>query len=249
MATAISHIEADKYRRIAKDIKDQILSGSLKPDDSLPSRREATEAYKVSGETVTRAMATLVAEGLIERRVGLTYTVRPRSVAPSMGDRMAALRDTGNILREGESSKIVHAGVEAPPAWVLNRLGFDEGAEVVVRQRVNSQQDKPISTSVSYFSTEVLSEAPVLATTENVKGGAREAAIAALGGQQASTRSDVTSRIATEEEAQLLELEAGTVVTETIRVVFMLDGRIAEVAKKVTDGSRVTSFDEHQMHV
>lgn len=249
MATAISHIEADKYRRIARDIKDQILSGSLKPEDSLPSRREATETYKVSGETVTRAMATLVAEGLIERRVGLTYTVRPRSVAPSMGDRMAALRDTGSILREGESSKIVHAGIEVPPSWVLDRFGLDEGTEMVVRQRVNAHQDKPISTSVSYFPTEVLEGAPILATTENAKGGAREAAIAALGGQQASTRSDVISRTATEEEAQLLELEAGTVVTETVRVVFMLDGRVAEVAKKVTEGSRVTSFDEHQMHV
>ncbi len=249
MATAISHIEADKYRRIAKDIKDQILSGSLKPEDQLPSRREATETYKVSGETITRAMATLVAEGLIERRVGLTYTVRPRSVAPSMSDRMAALRDTGRILREGESSKILHAGVEVPPAWVLDRFGFEAETEVVVRQRVNSYQDEPISTSTSYFSTEVLEGAPILATTEGAKGGAREAAIAALGGQQASTRSDVTSRTATEEEAQLLGLEAGTVVTETIRVVVMLDGRIAEVAKKVTDGARVTSFDEPQMHV
>ncbi|MFZ4861100.1 PLP-dependent aminotransferase family protein [Sphingobacterium sp. Mn56C] len=77
------------YQKIARDIEAQILSGTLKLGDKLPSVRALKNVYKVSINTVKQAFLTLEAESMIESkpRTGfyVSKTSQRRLDLPSVG--------------------------------------------------------------------------------------------------------------------------------------------------------------------
>lgn len=58
------------YLQVARDIREQIASGQLKPGDKLPSFAALCEHYKVSGTVIRTALVLLKAEQLIDGRQG-----------------------------------------------------------------------------------------------------------------------------------------------------------------------------------
>ncbi len=70
---------ATLHARIRADVEARILSGEWKPGDRLPTETELMARYGCSRMTVNKAMASLVATGLISRnrRAG-TVVARPR---------------------------------------------------------------------------------------------------------------------------------------------------------------------------
>lgn len=58
------------YERIAQDIREQILSGKLTPDDRLPAQEILAESYGVSRIVARHALDILETEGLIDRVKG-----------------------------------------------------------------------------------------------------------------------------------------------------------------------------------
>lgn len=58
------------YEEIANQIKEQLVSGVLKPGDKLPSTKELTERYAVGRSTVREALSALKAWGFIDIRQG-----------------------------------------------------------------------------------------------------------------------------------------------------------------------------------
>ena len=65
-----SEIQLTRYELLAKKIKDQIISGALKPGDRLPTIRDCAKAENLSPGTVKKAYATLAEDGLIEMTRG-----------------------------------------------------------------------------------------------------------------------------------------------------------------------------------
>ncbi|MEV0805203.1 winged helix-turn-helix domain-containing protein [Micromonospora sp. NPDC050200] len=66
------------YMQVARDIREQIQDGRLKPGDKLPSFAALCEHYKASSTVVRGAMLILKAEGLIEGRQGKGVYVTDR---------------------------------------------------------------------------------------------------------------------------------------------------------------------------
>jgi len=58
------------YEQIIKQIQDQILQGSLRPGDQLPSERELADRFGVSRTAVREAVKALQEKGLVEIQVG-----------------------------------------------------------------------------------------------------------------------------------------------------------------------------------
>jgi len=58
------------YKKISEDLRNRIISGEYKNDDSLPSERELSEMFKVERMTVRRALELLVKDGLIIKQAG-----------------------------------------------------------------------------------------------------------------------------------------------------------------------------------
>jgi GntR family transcriptional regulator, transcriptional repressor for pyruvate dehydrogenase complex len=67
--------------RVTTQLRQQILSGRLRPGDLVPTERELREAFGVSRATVREALHGLVASGFLERRSNQLY-VRERSEIP-----------------------------------------------------------------------------------------------------------------------------------------------------------------------
>ncbi|GER73545.1 GntR family transcriptional regulator [Weizmannia acidilactici] len=59
-----------KYLKIIYDLKEEILSGKLKPGEKIYSEGELKKKYNVSNTTVVRALQELVRDGLINRIQG-----------------------------------------------------------------------------------------------------------------------------------------------------------------------------------
>ncbi|GAB3808329.1 winged helix-turn-helix domain-containing protein [Micromonospora zhanjiangensis] len=66
------------YERIARELRDRIVSGQLKPGDRLPSLSQLKAEYGVSDTVIRNVMLILKTEGLTEGRAGSGVFVRDR---------------------------------------------------------------------------------------------------------------------------------------------------------------------------
>lgn len=67
-----------KYQRIIGEIKRQILDGTLKPHDKVPSSKQLQEIHAVSSITAIRALRDLTIEGIIYQKPGVGSFVTDR---------------------------------------------------------------------------------------------------------------------------------------------------------------------------
>lgn len=239
---------APKYRQIADMYRDQILAGTLKEGERLPPRRRMTEKHKVSRTTIDRAMDLLLMEGIVQSagRSRAMVTSAPR--ATGLEDRLSSLRATGKALAENETSIITRVEMMACPPEIARYLGVTEGADVLIRERVTRKNGRPVATSRSYYGQETVRLTPELRRPVSIPSGSRELAAERLGSRVVLASQEFTSRMSTQEEMELLDIgrrmktPAGEVrfpvpVSQVMRVAFLEDGRIAEAAVKVTEGS------------
>ncbi len=81
-----------KASSIWAELRTQILHGSLKPGDSLPTQQELGTRYGVAEGTVSVAMARLVQEGLITRKRGAgSFVTEQRAVRSRVVDVVRAI--------------------------------------------------------------------------------------------------------------------------------------------------------------
>lgn len=64
------------YEAIAEQIKEQIVTGGIKPGEKLPSTKELSERFQVGRSTVREALSALKAMGLVEIHQGEGSYVR-----------------------------------------------------------------------------------------------------------------------------------------------------------------------------
>src|ERR1700761_7786830 len=58
------------YEAVARQLRDMLLSGRLRPGDKLPNERQLIESLGVSRGAVRQALLLLGQQGLVEVRVG-----------------------------------------------------------------------------------------------------------------------------------------------------------------------------------
>lgn len=226
------------YSEIAQHFRRQIRDGTLRPGDTLPSFKVASEQFGVAHTTVNRAYRVLKMEGLTLAKPGVG-TVVAGPVSNNIGTRVALHAVTGRALDDGEVSRILEVGTTGADELVASRLDVPPGTPVQVRRRVVSRNGLPVHLSSSYYPAYVIAVTPEL--TEPVSTGAsRELAASRLGVAQDQVLEEVTSRFATSSEKQALGLTAAdVVVTQVVRTVMLEDGRVVEVAVKVAEGSTI----------
>ena len=67
------------HERIRTDIESEIMAGSLRPGDRLPTEAELMHEYGCSRMTVSKALSALVSRGLIDRRKRAgSFVARPK---------------------------------------------------------------------------------------------------------------------------------------------------------------------------
>jgi GntR family transcriptional regulator len=87
------HSGVPSYRQIMDQIRFQIASGALAPNEELPSTRSLSAELSLNPMTISKAYNLLEREGVLERRRGLTLVVR------DSGDRALAVGRIDQLRR------------------------------------------------------------------------------------------------------------------------------------------------------
>jgi DNA-binding GntR family transcriptional regulator len=226
------------YAEIAAYYRRLIQDGTLQPGDTMPSLRQVCDRFQVAQTTANRAFRMLKMEGLTLAKPGVG-TLVSGPVSHNVSSRVRMHAATGRALDDGETSQITEVGTIGADELVAPRLGVTPGTPVHVRRRIVSRNGVPVHMSSSYYPAYVIAVTPEL--TQPVSTGAsRELAAERLGVEQDELLEEVSCRMATEAEKQALGLTAGDViVAQVVRTVTLADGRVVEVAVKVSGGSTI----------
>jgi GntR family transcriptional regulator len=83
------------YRQLAEQVKRRIAAGQWVAGDEMPSVRELAQALAVNPMTVSKAFSQLEAQGVLERRRGLSMVVAAKPVPSTrVAERAELLRPT-----------------------------------------------------------------------------------------------------------------------------------------------------------
>jgi GntR family transcriptional regulator len=199
------------YQQIADALREEIVSGTRRPGDQLPSERDLREQWRVSQQTVRAAFDQLRAEGLVVSYQGRGVFVREQTVPRRLStDITTSLGWYTTLARQGlkPAGKTTVTQAPATPE-VAEWLGIDPGTQVVIRDRdLGLEGEPPVMAATSYFPLWVVEQAPALSDPEH--GGMPQILRDAFG--DTYSNDVLTVRMPTRDEQQRLDLPPGTPV-------------------------------------
>ena len=215
-----------KYLQIAGHIRDQIVRGDLLPGAEVPSERELAAAWRVARPTAARALETLRVQGLVSSVQGSGTYVRDPSAAPRARERYERAGGGSGMYGLGETVEFLATEVVPAPDHVAEALQLTAEAEVIRRARLlRNAAGRPIELSTSWFAGSLVDQAPELLVPERLVGGTAKYLAGITGREPAYGRDQVAARLATSDEAQLLELGEPAAVLVYRFTVFSKDDR------------------------
>jgi GntR family transcriptional regulator len=236
-----------KYRQIASALRLEISSGRLQPGEPLPTEAELVELHQVARMTVRQALELLESEGLIEGERPRRVAVRDR-LAVSLtrdADRVAEgeqptrgadafLGDAATAGREpGQEILVIHARASAE---VARHLCVGEGSPVTARQLVRSAGRTRHNKITFWFPHDVARGTPL-----DDPGSIEEGSLAWLEkryGTLAHEPAEISTRMPTPEEAELLDIPQGVPVMEVWRTTVMQGGLPVVTSVSLFPGDR-----------
>lgn len=169
--------EQPAYLRVAGDLRQKIVEGSLPPHTRLPSQARIREEYGVSDTVALEARKVLMAEGLVEGRSGSGTYVRERPV-PRRISRSGYRPSSGaNLFRQEQAAQgargtwASRSEQEAASTEIAARLDIEIGARVMRTRYVFRDGAEAMMLSTSWEPLEVTGRTPVMLPEEGPLGG------------------------------------------------------------------------------
>jgi GntR family transcriptional regulator len=225
-----------RYEKIARDLRERIVSGEYQPGTALPLMRDIGAEYGVSEITIRKALGVLTREGLVEsrRRSGMFVRSHPDRVRLMVRHRQIE-RDglgyySGREVQhwralphpDGEKTRVGRAPV---PADVAELLGHASGGDLTVRRRLVGDPDRGEHRQLadSWVAEWITDELPVLGGDTGL-GGMYDR-VEEHFGRALEWREEVSARMPSPEEADaLLMPRTGVPLLRAVRVT-VLPGR------------------------
>ncbi|MEV6316050.1 GntR family transcriptional regulator [Streptomyces sp. NPDC051776] len=169
--------EQPAYLRVAGDLRQKIVDGSLPPHTRLPSQARIRQEYGVSDTVALEARKVLMAEGLVEGRSGSGTYVRerpvPRRIARS-GYQCAA--DSTPFRQEQADERVKgtwesSSEQEAASPSIAARLGIEPGERVMRTRYLFRAEGEPAMLSTSWEPLAVTGRTPVMLPEEGPLAG------------------------------------------------------------------------------
>lgn len=226
-----------KYRAVAAQLRARIASGDLAPGDRLEGDRALAEQLGVSRLTVRQAIELLRTEGLLISHQGMGTFVRlPASrFTPTepiqVGGLSARLASIGQVSRQD-----LRVGIEQPDAEVAERLGLDDGEQVVTRRRVLYVDDDPLMSGTYFFPLDLVAGSRIAQPGDVPEGTTR--ILLEMGVVLARWSDEVTWRNPTPEETVTLALTKGVPVARVVRTSYDAEDRPVRVYLMLLPGDR-----------
>lgn len=239
------------YQQIADALRQKIASGALRAGAKLPTEAELRTEHAVSRETVRKALAVLINEGLIVSARPQGHFVRTREpmvfrpqaefrsrpYTPEMDAFMTQFSDEGREPRQEIEVAIVEA-----PEDVAQRLRLNAGTLVVVRKRVRFLDGEPFNINDSYFPHALVKDSEIM-RPESITRGAN-VVLAELGARQVRALDELHVRMPTPDQVHRLDLGPGTPVAYHIATGYTSEGKPVRTAISVLPGDRhIVSYE------
>ncbi|WP_380058282.1 GntR family transcriptional regulator [Falsihalocynthiibacter sp. SS001] len=211
-----------RYQQLHRHISAAIASGTLAADERLPAEREIADIAGISRVTVRKAVAQLVADGLVEQRHGAGSFVR--ASAPKLKQSLSNLVSfTENMSARGVSStsEVLSHGLFAPNPDEMIALGLSATDQVARVHRLRSAGDVPMALELSSLPQDILPQPErVQVSLYEILRRRNQAPVRAI---QRVTAVNVKGR-----DAELLKLPEGTAVLRIERTGYLVSRRPIE---------------------
>ncbi|MEU8779266.1 GntR family transcriptional regulator [Streptomyces sp. NPDC048606] len=234
------------YLQVVDSLRDRIEAGEWEIGGKLPSRARFAAEYSVGQSVTQRAMEQLIIEGLLEGRAGSgTYVRTPRR-------RMRMLRTrrrvpgSGNTFRSEAAAHGIAASWDSrtypqlpAPAHIAARLAIEPGDPCVMTRYEFMADGSPAELSESWEPLAITSGTPVVMPEDGeLRGAGVVARMRAIGITVASVVEVPRPSRANQDQANLLGISLGALITQVERTYIDADGRPVETADLVIPDSR-----------
>jgi GntR family phosphonate transport system transcriptional regulator len=200
------------WRRIADDIRLDIIGGKLARGEQLPTEASLAGRFSANRHTVRRALAALAEEGVVRAEQGRgTFVNEARRLSYPIGRRTRFSEGLASQTREAHS-ELLSSKLENAAANVARGLAIKPGARVVRLETLSLADNRPLSRGTSWFAYARFARiADIYAETRSITRALAQLGVPDYARQ--STR--ISARYSTPEEARSLKLAPGSVMLVT----------------------------------
>jgi GntR family transcriptional regulator len=138
------------YSQAAEILRSRIAQNVWKPGDRLPSENQLCEEFGVSSITMRRAVATLVAEGMLVRLQGKGTFVSANHAVVQGPPQLTSFTEDMRARGWKGSARVLALTTERAPERVTTRLGLSPGALVTVLKRVRLADGLPVAIQTAH---------------------------------------------------------------------------------------------------
>ena len=212
-----------RYQQLRRHIAAAIGAGELTPGEHLPPERDLAERAGVSRVTVRKAVAQLVAEGLVEQRQGAGSFVRaPAERLQQSLSSLVSFTETMQARGIVSTSRILDRGIFTPHPAEIVGLGLSPQEKVARIERLRSAGETPIALERSSLPRDILPRPE--AVQQSLYEVLRRDGTAPTRALQRVTAENLSA-----EDAALLRLPEGAAALRIVRTAYLASGRPVEL--------------------
>ncbi|MEU0531180.1 GntR family transcriptional regulator [Amycolatopsis tolypomycina] len=221
------------YFQVSRQLQAAIADGRLPAGARLGNEVDLAASLRLSRPTIRQAIQTLVNQGLLVRRRGVgTQVVRTKVARPL---RLSSLFDDLAGLGGKPESAVLVNQVEEAGAEVGELLEAPGLTHVRRLKRLRSADGEPLALMNNYLPDGVLDPADDELRERGLYQLLRSAGVRLHAAEQ-----HIGARLATEEDAELLDEQPGAALLTTQRTTYDDTGRVVEYGWHVYRASRYT---------
>jgi GntR family transcriptional regulator len=221
------------YYRLEKYLRDQILSGALRPGDLVAPESQLAQQFGASRMTVRQALSRLVFDGLVVRHRGRgTFVAQPRLehtyIFPSFEEEMQA-------RGARTSHKLLDMRAVRAEGKVAESLGIPEGTPITMLQRQRLVDGQVVGYELRYLPKRI---GEALTQDEIHSQPMVRAVMRILGKTHTRLSLRVSSSVVRREEAKILDTKVGTPVLVREHIWYVEPDGPVQYGKSIFRGDR-----------
>ena len=220
------------YHQLAIQLETAIADGVLEKGSLLGNEIDLAEGWRVSRPTVRRAIGKLVDEGYLVRRRGIGTQVISNDIRRQFS--LTSLHD--DLVAAGRTSRcdVLDLELRAAPKSVAESLGFSSDKSALFIRRRRIADNVPLAIVANWLRPKYEAIVTVTALTDQ----GLYALLRDNGVEPYSATQRVGAKVASRDEARLLDIKTGAPLVTMHRVMQDRNGQVIEVADTVYDAAQ-----------
>jgi GntR family transcriptional regulator len=227
-------MSANTYLRVKEDIIADILNGTYKPHERLPSQRALAEEYGLSHMTVRRAINELKREGFVHAQQGRGLFVAEPKQEAELGPLFGFTEDMA-LRGMQASSRVLEAKMVNASTMLAHTLNVIVGAPLVYLKRLRLADNEPMAIQLAYLPHTLC---PGLLDHDLETRSLFEVLRDTYALHLADSESAVGAELASAEEVELLKLTLPAALLVTEQITYIDSGQPIEYVRSQYRGDR-----------